>query len=32
MQQNIYSLLHLAQLDIVGYPEFFIEQDAQIGH
>ena len=27
MQQNIYSLLHLAQLDIVGYPEFFIKKD-----
>ena len=27
MQQNIYSLLHLAQLEFVGNPEFFIQKD-----
>ena len=27
MQQNIYSLLHLAQLEFVGNPDFFTEKD-----
>ena len=27
MEQNIYSLLHLAQLEFVGNPEFFIKID-----
>ena len=27
MQQNIYSLLHLAQLELGGNPEFFIKRD-----
>ena len=28
MQQNIYSLLHLAQLEFIENPEFFIKKDS----
>ena len=30
MQQNIYSLLHLAQMEFVGNPEFFIKKRSSL--